>query len=1104
VVGQGSCATGAAACIAADHALAFVDGRLAAAERAAVEHRIAVCATCRATVAVAARGPGAEPVRGGDGRSSARRALEVDPTVPGTPLGAARSPPLGAAPTQRIGGQSQRAPRRPQAVLVDDPPSAGRDDPGPRIRGPEDRAAAGPPADAGLVPGEVVGRYVVERPLGAGGMGVVSLARDPELRRAVVIKLVHPNMGAGEGGDEFEARLQREAQAMAQLSHANVVQIFDIGRRGDRVFLAMEFIAGHTLDGWLRERARAPAEILGVFRQAGAGLAAAHRAGLVHRDFKPSNVLVGSDGIVKVTDFGLARSFTAAAAAAAPGITRQFRAPAAPRLTGVHAVLTAVDSVVGTPAYMAPEQEAGKPIDARTDQYAFAVTLLDALLGQSGMRRRVAANAPPHEIDDALAQVPVAAPIRAAIVRALAEDPAARFPAIDELLAVLAGPPPPPPRRRRGRIAAALVGVVLCGAAAAVWFAAAPGAKQACVSEAPARWAGPPRARVVDALAAAPRRFAGWDAERIAAALDGAVDALAAAELASCNGTPPAGRPAPRPSGGTGSAGDAARSPGTAGRDPGNLAALAGDSGRPASSADTAACIERRRAALTTAIDALSVSPPPDDPWGLVRAVERCDAPSDPASAALRHRLPGATAAQARGIADAAARSGDQLLAADAFEIAGLGALEAGDAAAAEAALSAMKQAAERAGNDAPRGRALLDLIELARASGKYPDARRDLDELSAMLERHGHLPREELVVALVVGDAFTELGDVATAFAAWDRGAAAATTLADRDAGLAAAIGHARSTYALRLDLAAARSEATAALAAGAAASPAARAAALGVAADLAIAAGDGSAALQAIATADGLIPRRDRIAVIDRLRIQRARALVGPVDPILGELVPAASDDALAAARIELVRGRILLAADHANEARDVLEKVSADVRSYTHRLAAMAVPERIDLELAVCDAELAASDSCKTAYRIALLITALHPRAPVRARLAIIEASGERARQAPSTRSRELSSALDILVEAHAEKLRIAELQWQIAQLGAFRSGHDHAQLARDARVAFAAASRTDDVAAIDRWLAEQPAGSAPAVDDGSAPIDAPAATTPAGRQPVGPQP
>ncbi|MBX3162277.1 MAG: serine/threonine protein kinase, partial [Deltaproteobacteria bacterium] len=233
--------------------------------------------------------------------------------------------------------------------------------------------AVPPVAELALAPGERVGRYVVERAIGAGGMGVVGLARDPELRRAVVIKLVRPDL-LGEGAGH-EARLLREAQAMARVSHPNVVQIFDLGRHRDRVFLAMEFIPGQTLDAWLIERPRTRDEILAMFRAAGAGLAAAHRAGLVHRDFKPTNVLVGGDGVAKVTDFGLAR---------APGV-----AEAAPRMSGVHAVLTRADAVIGTPAYMSPEQQRGGDVDARTDQYAFALALLDALVDQRPQARRI-------------------------------------------------------------------------------------------------------------------------------------------------------------------------------------------------------------------------------------------------------------------------------------------------------------------------------------------------------------------------------------------------------------------------------------------------------------------------------------------------------------------------------------------------------------------------------------------------------------------------------------------------------------------------------------------------------------------------------------------
>jgi tetratricopeptide (TPR) repeat protein len=1077
VASPGSCATGAAACIAAELARAFALGQLAPAERATIEHRIAACARCRAAVAEAVRTSGGPLAADLHGATAVQRPRRASPTP------APHAPPV-TLPLRRghdarddevielIGG-------RP-AATAPDRPGAHRD--------PRNAPALPSTPDGGLVPGEVVGRYVVERPLGAGGMGVVSLARDPELRRPVVIKLVHPNMGHGEGGDELEARLRREAQAMAQVSHANVVQIFDIGRRGDRVFLAMEFISGRTFDVWLLEQPRSADEILAMIRQAGAGLAAAHRAGLVHRDFKPTNVLVGNDGIVKVTDFGLARAVQpaggSASALSAAGATRQLRvaqvepvrgdgptmaAPFAPRPrpSGVHAVLTEVDSVVGTPAYMAPEQSAGRALDARTDQYALAVTLLDALLGQSPSRRRVLPGAPASAIDHALDDAGIGSRVRDAIVRALAEDPAARFPAIDDLLRALA---PPAPRRSRRAVLVG-VGVAVCGLAAAVWLVLSDDAAADCAASAPGRWAGGPRARVVAALGAVPRPFAAWDAERIAVAVDRAVETLGAAEIARCRGTPLAG--------GAETSGSAA-------------------------SVGGPACIPRRTTALSAAIAQLSSAPPPDDPWPLVRAIEQCDAPADPASGALRTELRTATAARARVIADAARKAGNDRLVADALEAAGLAALAASDPASAESDLRAMTAAGERAGDDASRGRALLHLVEAARWRGEYSDARRDLDDLHAMMARHGNAPRDELAVALVEAAAASDLGDVAAAFAAWDRARDAARSLDQRDGELAASIGRAWSTHVLRFDLAGARTEATAALAAGTGATPAARAAGLVIAADLAIAARDGDAALTALAEAQRLVPSRTALAA-DRIRLQRARALAGDaasgdgVDRILADLPAAGSDDPLTTARIEIARGRILLAANRPGEAREALEKVERDVRSRGRTVAAvpMAVPEHIDLELAVCEAQLATSDRCKASYQLDNLLKPLHPRAPVRARLAIALAGSDAIRELTSLRSQYLLGALDILVDAGAEPLQVAALRWQVAQLGA--GGADRRRLATAARETFQAHGRTAEVAAIDAWLGRGSDGAAPPPVDAGAPRDR---SRP--RDPWGPQP
>src|SRR5215472_6444224 len=213
---------------------------------------------------------------------------------------------------------------------------------------PADLAASLVAANASrLAPGRNIGRYAVLSTLGEGGMGVVYAAYDPELDRKVAVKVLRERLG---DAAELGARLLREAQAMARLSHPNVVSVHDVGRFEDKVFVAMEFIDGRTLGDWVKEKPRSWREVLGVFRQAGKGLAAAHSAGLVHRDFKPGNVLVGKDDSVKVTDFGLA--FTPNDRSTASGI-----------------------AIAGTPAYMAPEQLRGETPDPRADQYSFCVAL---------------------------------------------------------------------------------------------------------------------------------------------------------------------------------------------------------------------------------------------------------------------------------------------------------------------------------------------------------------------------------------------------------------------------------------------------------------------------------------------------------------------------------------------------------------------------------------------------------------------------------------------------------------------------------------------------------------------------------------------------------
>jgi tetratricopeptide (TPR) repeat protein/predicted Ser/Thr protein kinase len=293
--------------------------------------------------------------------------------------------------------------------------------------------------------GAVLGRYFVLDPLGSGGSGVVYAAYDPELDRKIALKLLR----AERAGDDARARLLREAQAMARLSHPNVLAVHDVGTFGDQVFVAMELVDGWNLRQWLAAEPRTRSRILEVFAAAGRGLAAAHAAGFVHRDFKPENVLVGRDGRVRVADFGLVRS-EGDADLGTEGSAPASASPAAVTLPG---------TIPGTPGYMAPEQLAGRPADFRSDQFAFCVSLYQALYG----RRPFAPGSWTVEEPPSGARVP--ARLRRLLLRGLAVDPAARFSSMDELLAGLERDPSAARRRWAAMLAAvALLGAVLLGA----------------------------------------------------------------------------------------------------------------------------------------------------------------------------------------------------------------------------------------------------------------------------------------------------------------------------------------------------------------------------------------------------------------------------------------------------------------------------------------------------------------------------------------------------------------------------------------------------------------------------------------------------------------
>jgi tetratricopeptide (TPR) repeat protein len=307
-----------------------------------------------------------------------------------------------------------------------------------RQSAPEPDAPSGPPRAARLPrPGDVVGRYIIGHRLGAGGMSVVYAARDPELNRDLAIKVIRPELGAAE---RMEQRLIRESRAMARLVHPNVLAVYDVGRAQDHVFIAMELARDGTLADWLAAERHTWREIAARLCLAGRGLIAAHEVGLVHRDFKPENVLCTADGGVRVADFGLV-------ATEADEVVRVARPPAAdsasssPSLDLTAPLLTRTGLLLGTPRYMAPEQHDGKKAGPAADQFAFAVTLWEALYqeypfaGESYSELAAEVKGGRLRPQPAGSDVPPA--VHQVLVRALSVDPEARWPSMAALVEVL-------------------------------------------------------------------------------------------------------------------------------------------------------------------------------------------------------------------------------------------------------------------------------------------------------------------------------------------------------------------------------------------------------------------------------------------------------------------------------------------------------------------------------------------------------------------------------------------------------------------------------------------------------------------------------------------
>ena len=308
--------------------------------------------------------------------------------------------------------------------------------------------------------GSQVGRFVVVGQLGKGGMGVVYAAHDRELDRQVALKV----MRSAAATEEERMRMLREGQAMARITHPNVITVYEVGVTGDLVFLAQELLDGGTLGEWLEQR-HTHAEIVSKFIKAGRGLAAAHAAGLVHRDFKPHNVLLGKDGRVRVADFGLARAL-GPDDEELPAATRANMARA--RLEDAvspMSALTRTGAVMGTPMFMAPEQHEGQIADARSDQFAFSVALNHALYGEYPFAGKTAIALADAVIEGRIEKPPrgahVPARLRKIVLRGLSTKREQRYPSMDAMLADLARPASRPLRKLA---LVAGIGVIVAGA----------------------------------------------------------------------------------------------------------------------------------------------------------------------------------------------------------------------------------------------------------------------------------------------------------------------------------------------------------------------------------------------------------------------------------------------------------------------------------------------------------------------------------------------------------------------------------------------------------------------------------------------------------------
>ncbi|NVB39206.1 serine/threonine protein kinase [Pseudenhygromyxa sp. WMMC2535] len=340
-------------------------------------------------------------------------------------------------------------------------------------RAGEGEDEAGEAAEETFRAGDKIARYTVLETIGSGGVGIVYACYDADLDRKVALKLLRASKRGGNprATKTRRRRMLREAQALARLSHPNVVPIYEVGTFDGQIYLAMEFVEGTTLIGWLEERPRAWAEIVDVFIQAGEGLCSAHQGGIVHRDFKPENVLVGDDGRVRVLDFGLAALRRAEADESGEDEQMIFEPSRLEHSSYGHGsgrgpAVTREGQVMGTPAYMAPEQAAGAGADARSDQFSFCVAMYEALYGVRPFHGRFDDPRRWRSLER-LRSLPGTRPadmpasVERVLVHGLSLEPGRRFANMAELLVGLQDAAAGPRRRQRWLRVSLMAGVAL-------------------------------------------------------------------------------------------------------------------------------------------------------------------------------------------------------------------------------------------------------------------------------------------------------------------------------------------------------------------------------------------------------------------------------------------------------------------------------------------------------------------------------------------------------------------------------------------------------------------------------------------------------------------